>query len=59
MSLSRRRAWFSCATSPVSRRKRYYADNNEDALVLWIEDTSRPAFRKLYEQRLAELVSGP
>ncbi|MCC2671247.1 MAG: alanine acetyltransferase [Armatimonadetes bacterium] len=41
--------------SPVSRRPRYYMDNNEDAIVMWIEDTSRLGFRTLLAERLAAL----
>lgn len=41
--------------SPVSRRKRYYPDNDEDAIVMWIEDTNRYGFRTLYEERVAAL----
>jgi [ribosomal protein S18]-alanine N-acetyltransferase len=29
---------------PVSRRRRYYTDNDEDAIVMWIEDTTRLSF---------------
>jgi ribosomal-protein-alanine N-acetyltransferase len=41
--------------SPISRRRRYYPDNNEDAIVMWIEDTSRLGFRTLLAERLAAL----
>ena len=41
--------------APVSRRPRYYSDSDEDALVMWIEDTSRIGFRTLFEERLAVL----
>jgi [ribosomal protein S18]-alanine N-acetyltransferase len=40
--------------SPVSRRKSYYADG-EDAVVMWIEDTSRAGFRALFTERLTSL----
>jgi [ribosomal protein S18]-alanine N-acetyltransferase len=40
--------------SPVSLRKRYYADE-EDAVVMWIEDTTRAGFRTLLTERLAAL----
>lgn len=41
--------------SPISRRKRYYPDNNEDALVMWIEDTTRLGWRTLFDERRAAL----
>jgi len=40
--------------SPVSRRRAYYHDG-EDAVVMWIEDTTRLAFRTLFDERLAAL----
>lgn len=47
--------------TPVSRRPRYYSDNNEDAIVMWVEDTTRLGFRTLLEERLAALspADGP
>lgn len=42
---------------PISRRKRYYSDNDEDAIVMWIEDASRFTFRALLDQRLREVDS--
>lgn len=41
--------------APVSRRRSYYTDPEEDAVVMWIEDTSRLGFRTLLEERLAAL----
>jgi [ribosomal protein S18]-alanine N-acetyltransferase len=40
--------------TPVSRRPRYYPDG-EDAIVMWIEDTTRFGFRTLLKERLAAL----
>ena len=40
---------------PLSRRKAYYRDNNEDALVMWVDDTSRYAFRETLAERTAAL----
>jgi ribosomal-protein-alanine N-acetyltransferase len=44
-------------------RRRYYSDNNEDALIMWSDRLDSPAFRKLYSdlhvdlsQRLGEAV---
>lgn len=42
--------------SAVSRRRRYYDDNDEDAIVMWINDPEKPAFRELLSARLAELA---
>lgn len=39
----------------VSRRPRYYSDNNEDAIVMWVEDTTRMGFRSRLEERLTAL----
>jgi ribosomal-protein-alanine N-acetyltransferase len=41
--------------APVSRRHKYYPDTDEDAIVMWIEDTSRLGFRTLFEDRLNHL----
>lgn len=46
-----------CGFAPISRRPRYYTDNDEDALVLWIEDTSRLGFRLCLEALEAELFA--
>jgi len=40
--------------APVSLRRRYYTDD-EDAVVMWIEDTTRAGFRTLLSERLARL----
>lgn len=42
--------------APVSRRFRYYTDNDEDALVMWIEDMTTPARRDLLRARFAALA---
>lgn len=39
---------------PAGVRKNYYAETNEDALVMWVDDISSPG----YEQRLATLEAG-
>lgn len=41
--------------APISRRKRYYTDNDEDAVVMWVDDTSGQSFRAVLEERLREL----
>jgi [ribosomal protein S18]-alanine N-acetyltransferase len=40
--------------APVSRRTRYYADD-EDAVVMWVDDTARAAFRENLKARLGAL----
>lgn len=40
---------------PVGRRMRYYTDNGEDALVMWIEDLNTPERRELLHSRFAAL----
>ena len=37
-------------------RKRYYSDNNEDALIVWSDPIDTPAFRALLEERRRALV---
>lgn len=41
--------------APAGARKAYYADNGEDALIMWAHDVATDA----YVVRLAELASGP
>jgi ribosomal-protein-alanine N-acetyltransferase len=42
--------------APAGARKAYYADNGEDALVMWAHDVGEPAYRR----RLQELeAAGP
>lgn len=41
-------------------RKRYYSDNNEDALIMWTEPLDSPEFRRVLEEnrrRLAERLA--
>jgi [ribosomal protein S18]-alanine N-acetyltransferase len=40
---------------PVARRRGYYTDNGEDAIVMWIEDMSRATYHELLRERLAAL----
>jgi ribosomal-protein-alanine N-acetyltransferase len=37
-------------------RRRYYSDNNEDALIMWSERLESPAFQKLYSELRADLA---
>lgn len=43
--------------APVSRRRGYYTDNDEDAIVMWIEDTSRFGFRTMLDERTRALAA--
>jgi [ribosomal protein S18]-alanine N-acetyltransferase len=36
-------------------RRRYYSDNNEDALIMWSERLSSPEFRERYRRLRVEL----
>ena len=37
------------AFGPVGVRKNYYAETNEDALVMWAHEVDRPAYAELLE----------
>lgn len=39
----------------VAMRRRYYTDNGENALIMWINDLRDPDFLKLLEKRRADL----
>jgi ribosomal-protein-alanine N-acetyltransferase len=36
-------------------RRRYYSDNNEDALIMWSDPLASPDFQQLYAQLRSEL----
>jgi [ribosomal protein S18]-alanine N-acetyltransferase len=40
---------------PVARRRGYYTDNGEDAIVMWIEDMGRASYEHLLRERLSDL----
>jgi ribosomal-protein-alanine N-acetyltransferase len=40
----------------LGRRRAYYQDNNEDALVMWTENIEQPVYRQLLESRRKELA---
>jgi ribosomal-protein-alanine N-acetyltransferase len=40
---------------PVARRRGYYTDNGEDAIVMWIEDMARATHQDLLRERLTAL----
>lgn len=41
--------------TPVARRRGYYSDSGEDAIVMWVPDLTAPAFEALLCERLAAL----
>jgi len=42
----------------IGRRKGYYTDNGEDAIVMWSDSILSPRFRRAYEANL-ERIGGP
>jgi ribosomal-protein-alanine N-acetyltransferase len=38
-------------------RRRYYSDNNEDALIMWTDDIHSPAYRAEYDRLRAALLA--
>jgi ribosomal-protein-alanine N-acetyltransferase len=45
------------AFGPVGVRKNYYAESNEDALVMWAHEIDRPAYTELLD-RIEETIDG-
>jgi len=41
----------------IGRRKGYYTDNGEDAIVMWSDSIHSPRFRKAYEANLERIES--
>jgi [ribosomal protein S18]-alanine N-acetyltransferase len=41
----------------IGRRKGYYTDNGEDAIVMWSDSIHSPRFRKAYESNLERIES--
>jgi ribosomal-protein-alanine N-acetyltransferase len=41
----------------IGRRKGYYTDNGEDAIVMWSDSIHSPRFRKAYEGNLERIDS--
>ena len=39
----------------IGRRKGYYTDNGEDAIVMWSDSIHSPRFRRAYEQNLERI----
>lgn len=42
----------------LGRRKNYYQDNHEDALVMWTENIWQPEYRRRMESHKAQLLEG-
>lgn len=40
----------------VSTRPRYYSDNNEDAYIMWTDDITQPAYRRMFAANKAALL---
>ena len=43
---------------PVGKRKNYYQETNEDALVMWADDVRSPDYRERLEQILSQVPDG-
>ena len=41
----------------IGRRKGYYTDNGEDAIVMWSDSIQSPRFRKAFEANLGRIDS--
>ena len=41
----------------VALRKKYYADNEEDAVVMWINDYKRAEWQRLFAKNRAVLAA--
>src|SRR5439155_26998477 len=41
----------------IGRRKGYYSDNGEDAIVMWSDSIHSPRFRRAYESNLERIDS--
>jgi ribosomal-protein-alanine N-acetyltransferase len=39
----------------IGRRKGYYTDNGEDAIVMWSDSIYSPRFRRAFEANLAKI----
>jgi ribosomal-protein-alanine N-acetyltransferase len=42
----------------VARRRGYYTDNQEDAVVMWIDNLTSPRYQELFAERTAALGEG-
>lgn len=43
--------------SPVAMRKRYYSDNGENAIIMWVNELFAPQYQALLRSRRSELAS--
>ena len=39
----------------VARRRSYYSDNSEDAVVMWIDNLTGPSYQELFHERTGAL----
>ena len=43
---------------PVGRRKNYYQETNEDALVMWVDDIRSAQYRRRLESIISQVPDG-
>ena len=43
---------------PVGKRKNYYQETNEDALVMWVDDVRSPDYRERLEKIRSDIPDG-
>jgi [ribosomal protein S18]-alanine N-acetyltransferase len=53
---SARRLYEKYGFTPVARRRGYYSDNGEDAVVMWVDSLASPRYQELVALRSRELV---
>lgn len=53
---SARRLYEKYGFTPVARRRAYYSDNGEDAVVMWVDNLTSPPYRELFAERSRALV---
>jgi ribosomal-protein-alanine N-acetyltransferase len=53
---SARRLYEKYGFAPVARRRGYYSDNNEDALVMWVDSLTSLRYQELIAERSRALV---
>ena len=54
-NVSARQLYEKYGFTAVARRRGYYSDNSEDAVVMWIDNLGSARYRELFSQRLAAL----
>ena len=53
---SARRLYEKYGFTPVARRRGYYSDNGEDAVVMWVDNLGGAPYRELIAERSRALV---